>query len=70
MTTARTETINALENVIAESAALLDKAIVLNVLIRSKRLPLPLINLPAIYKTQEAAEVMLKEFELRAMAAA
>ncbi len=66
MTTARSETINALENVIAESKVLLDKAIVLNLLIREKRLPVPQIDITAIWKTQEAAEVMLMQMELRA----
>ena len=66
MTTARTQTILALERVIAESKVLLDKAISLNNLVREKRLPIPPLELPAIWTLQQRAEVMLLEMELRA----
>lgn len=66
MSTARTKTINALENVIAESAVLLNKALVLNLLIRSAGLPLPQLDVTALYQTQSFAEAMLLEMELRA----
>jgi hypothetical protein len=70
MTTARSQTILALETVIADSAHLLNEAIAINAFIRSHRLPLPQFDLAAIHSMQMRAEVMLLEMELRATAIA
>lgn len=70
MSTVRTETINALENVIYEAKVILDKSLVLNLLIRERKLPIEKIDVTAVYRVQQAAEVMLREMELRAGVAA
>lgn len=70
MSTARTQTIQALEEIIAGTPVILNAAISLNQLIRERRLPLPQFDLPAIWQTQRAAEAMLLEMELRAPVAA
>jgi hypothetical protein len=69
MTTARTKTIEALESVAADSRVLLDKALSINRVIDGERLCIRKLDVTAIYKTQETAECMLQEMELRAMVA-
>lgn len=66
----RSDTIQALERVIGKTKVLLDEAIGVNTLIREKRLSIRQIDLVAIYSTQETAEMLLKEIELRAVRAA
>jgi len=66
VSTTRTKTILALEQVRDECRAMLDQAIRVNEMIRGLHLPVLPLDLPAIWKTQEAAECMLREMELRA----
>jgi hypothetical protein len=70
MTKSRSDTIQALERVIGKTKVLLDEAIAVNQLIREKRLSIRQLDLAAIYGTQETAEMLLKEIELRAVRAA